>query len=150
MKQIFITLILLTTINLQADIFEESQNGCLNGDPGACYHLGDIYTQEKNVQKAREFYTKACDGGHAKGCYQIGLIYENGEIVKHNYAMAAKFYTKSCNGSNEKACLKLGYMYKNALGVKADSSKAKDFFEKACDGSSDEACNEHKKMKAKK
>ena len=54
------------------------------------YNKGDY-------QKAVELYQKACDGGAALGCYNLGFLYENGQGVGQNFSTAKQYYGKACD-----------------------------------------------------
>jgi len=54
----------------------------------------------KDYQTARKYYKKACDGGDAKGCNNLGFLYDKGHGVQQNYSIAAKYYKKACDGGD--------------------------------------------------
>ena len=83
---------------------------------------------------------KACDSGNFSGCYNLGVMYNNGLGVKQNYFKAVKLYNKACDGGNAVGCYNLGVMYNNGQGVKQDYFKAKELFGKACDGGNNGGC----------
>ena len=49
----------------------------------------ETYTVEENKQ--------ACDVGDGAGCFNLGLLYGNGEGVKQSYSKAADYYRKACD-----------------------------------------------------
>jgi hypothetical protein len=91
---------------------------------------------KKDYKTAVKLFSKACDGGNARGCYNLGFMYENGEGVQQDYSKAAELYTKACDDGSVKGCYNLGAMYANGKGVQQDYSKAAEFYTKACDGDS--------------
>ena len=83
---------------------------------------------------------KACDEGNARGCTNLGFMYEKGRGVKQDYFKAKELFGKACDGGDAKGCFNLGVMYANGQEVKQDYFKAKELFGKACDGEYAEGC----------
>jgi len=79
-------------------------------------------------------YKGECDGGSAVGCYNLGLMYNNGQGVKQDYFIAGDLYKKACDVGFAEGCLNLGMLYDNGQGVKQDYFIAGDLYKKACDG----------------
>ena len=64
-------------------------------------------------------YEKACSGGEAKGCVNLGSIYLNGEGVAKSVNRAIAFYKRACDKGHEGAC---GWLQKAGKGfVEPDS-----------------------------
>ncbi|HHO42486.1 MAG TPA: sel1 repeat family protein [Epsilonproteobacteria bacterium] len=58
------------------------------------YETGDGIKQDSF--KAAELYQKACDGGNAWGCNNLGFMYHNGDgIIKQDKVKALELYKKS-------------------------------------------------------
>ena len=57
----------------------------------------------KDKKRAAEF-RKACDGGHAQGCSNLGVAYHKGEGVAKNAKRAATLFRKACRGGVTRAC----------------------------------------------
>ncbi len=84
---------------------------------------------------AAKLFKKACDGGSATGCYNLGLLYNyGGQGVRHNYFTAAKLYKKACDSGNINGCVNLGVYYDDGLGVRHNYVTAAKLYKKACDG----------------
>jgi len=66
--------------------------------------LGFYITKAQSYYKAAELYRKACDMGDTYGCYNLGVLYENGQGVRQSHAKAAKLYKKSCDMRLELGC----------------------------------------------
>jgi len=88
---------------------------CEKGEPKdvsmkACYELGFIYYignehgLKQNYDYAVKQFSKVCDGGNSQGCYQLGLMYQNGEGVKKNVATAKEYFGKSCKLGYDDGC----------------------------------------------
>ena len=64
----------------------------------------DLFYQGVNAEKkgnyaqAAKLWEQACNGGDAKGCFNLGVLYANGQGVKQNHAQAAKLYEQACHG----------------------------------------------------
>lgn len=54
--------------------------------------------------KAKKDFQKACDGGDADGCNNLGFLYENGKGVNRDYSKAKEFYGKACDGGYTMGC----------------------------------------------
>ena len=74
---------------------------------------------------------KACDGGDAAGCTQLGFLYLEGKGVKKDYLKAVKLYQKGCDGGNAVGCMLLGFMYEKDKGVKQNDLRALKYYKKA-------------------
>lgn len=74
-------------------------------------------------------YEKACSADFATACYNLGLIYADGILVKQDFAKAKELYEKSCAG--DEGCTNLGLLYANGAGVQQDYAKAAEFYKKA-------------------
>lgn len=62
--------------------------------------LGDEAYDKNNYQKAAELLKKACDGGMAYGCGNLGIVYAK----QRNYSAAKKYYGKACDLKLPLAC----------------------------------------------
>jgi len=129
MKKIIFTTILMLGLlsNLQADSFNDGLKA---------YNA-------KDFKKAETLFSKFCDAGNASGCYNLGLMYDNGKGVKQNDFKAVKLYTKACNSGYINGCYNLGLMYFNGNGVRQSDSRAKELFGKACDGGDAFGCKNY-------
>jgi len=93
-----------------------------------------------NKQKAAKLYTKACDGGIMEGCYNLGVLYSNGDGVRQDKQKAVKLYSKACDSGIMEGCFNLGILYYYGKGIHQDKQKAKQLFRKACDGGLQSGC----------
>ena len=99
-----------------------------------------------NYAQAAKLFEQACNGGFARGCYNLGVLYDDGRGVKQNYAQAAKLYEQACNGSVAESCFNLGVMYGKGQGKRQNHSTAKEYFGKACDLGNQDGCDWYKKL----
>lgn len=89
------------------------QKRCDDRSWDACFSLGTMYEKgkgvEKDISRAATLYRKACDGGRARGCTNLGYIYSN----RGDFAQALVLYAKGCNGGDAAGCTNLGVVYSN-------------------------------------
>ena len=90
--------------------------------------------------RAGKLYKKACDGGSANGCNNLGFIYDAGKGITKNPFIAVKFYKKACAMGDIDGCYNLGNMYKSGRGVRKNPFIAVKLYKKACDGGSAYGC----------
>ena len=95
---------------------------------------------QKRYSEAKPLAERACEGGSADGCDNLGLLYEHGWGVTRDYAQARSLYEKACNGGSAIGCSNLGVLYENGLGVARDYTQAASLFKKSCDGGSAYGC----------
>ena len=113
------------------------------------YQGVDAY-DKGNYAQAAKLYEQACNGGDAEGgCYNLGLLYHNGQGVKQNYAQAAKLFEQACHGGDAKGCYNLGVLYGNGQGKRQNKSTAKEYYGKACDLGYQDGCDWYKKLNIK-
>ena len=78
--------------------------------------------------------TKAsAEQGDAKAQYYLGDMYEYGEGVPEDDAVAVKWYTKAAEQGHAKAQYNLGVMYDNGTGVPEDDAVAVKWFTKVAE-----------------
>ena len=100
-------------------------------DAEGWFERGVAAARAGNYQKAASLYKKACDGGCAEGCHNLGVLYEKGLGVNQSYAKAASLYKRACNGGCALGCNNLGVLYVNGLGVPLNKIKAYQYWMKA-------------------
>lgn len=97
------------------------------------------YKLRDNKTKAQEFYDKSmnlyskyCNEGDAKACYDLGDKYNGMRWgIDQDYTTMMKYYTKSCEYGLGSACNELGAAYKRGRGVNKDKTKSKMYYDKA-------------------
>ena len=76
------------------------------------FYQGVNAANQGNYTQAAKLFEQACNGGNAMGgCFNLALLYANGQGVKQNYAQAAQLYEQACNGDIAQGCLNLGALY---------------------------------------
>lgn len=88
MKRILVLLVVLFSIGFSKDLIE----------------LGIEAYEKGDYQKAGQLYQKACDGGNADGCYNLGVAYNNGRGVKQDFYTAKQYYGKACDLGLQLGC----------------------------------------------
>ncbi|MCH9844115.1 MAG: sel1 repeat family protein [Alphaproteobacteria bacterium] len=95
---------------------------------GSANLLGKIYIQgklqEKDVQKAMEYYQIAAVKGYAEAQYQLAMAYYQGDIYEKDYEKAVALLLPASRQGHMHAQRRLGYMYQHGLGTKTDKSEA--------------------------
>lgn len=146
MKKLFLFVAIFATSTLFAlDFARESelQNECDHNNGGACLELGTMYHVGDGVRqsfsKAKELYAQSCSLGVAKGCSNLGFMYENGHAGT-NYPKAAELYEKACVLGDANGCASLAILYENGKGVKEDLQQAVNYYDRACSAGDGASC----------
>ena len=111
--------------------------------------LGNEAYEKGDYQKAAQLYQKTCDSGIAEGCYNLGVLYADGQGVNQDYQKAAQLYQKACDGGDAEGCYNLGLLYGNGQGVRQNFSTAKQYYGKACDLGLQLGCDNYRKINEK-
>ena len=72
------------------------------------------------AQKSFDEVKKAAQKGDAQAQYELGEMYEYGEVTAIDYAEALKWYKKSAKQGNANGQYGVGRIYSNGLGVEED------------------------------
>ena len=111
----------------------------------ACATLGMLYENspvidalgmkapKQDLAKAFKFYKKACDGGLARDCFELGGFYYEGKSVEKDKKKALEFFKKACNMGDEGGCTMAAIMD----GDNANLAKASEQHKKDCDSKGD-------------
>ena len=108
----------------------------------ACVTLGMIYENipvlgdlgvKQDLAKAFKFYKKACDDGHARGCFGLGGFYFEGKEVIKDDKKALEFFKKACDMGDKESCTLAAVMD----GDNANLAKASAQHKKDCDSKGD-------------
>lgn len=75
---------------------------------GMSFYLGKTkgpFLKEKpNYFKAKKFFTKACEGTNAQGCFMLGTLYLYGFGARQDSMIAKEFYGKACDFGEQTGC----------------------------------------------
>ena len=94
--------------------------------------------------KAVEKFNKECISGNTKSCFELGLIYANGQGVSKDSKKAVEFYSKACDANYSDGCVNLAMMHAIGEGVAVDYDQALHISEKGCDLGNENACKFNK------
>jgi len=106
--------------------------GILYENTPAIDSLG-IKMPKQDLAKAFKFYKKACDGGHARGCFGLGGFYFEGKEVTKDDKKALEFFKKACDMGDKESCTLAAVMD----GDNANLAKASEQHKKDCDSKGD-------------
>ncbi len=125
---------------------EDILNFAVNGGGGE-FRPDSLETKKYYIQ-AKEYFEKACELNYAKGCVNLGSLYESEGLVieeknprlKERLEKAVQYYSKACDLNYKFGCSWLGAMqYQGKIVVKNEKQAMKKF-EKACKLGYKEAC----------
>lgn len=82
---------------------------CNEGDLDACAYAGDLNSKggdglNINYFKSFELFKKACDGGLAIACINVGKLYQNGQGTRLDLEKAAEYFGKACDAKYDEGC----------------------------------------------
>ena len=120
----------------QPDAADAARKKCIRLSPRECYFEGMTLQADGKVAKARAFFEYACDAGEMEACYDLALLFEDGQGgVEKDLDKARSLYEKACNAESPDptACSNLGYMYKTGSGVEADPAEATELYSRSCE-----------------
>ncbi|BCX80120.1 tetratricopeptide repeat protein [Campylobacter sp. 19-13652] len=111
----------------------------------ACYNTGVTYDYGKDGFKqsrkeAARYYKLACDNEKEPNyisCYNLGLLYYDGEGVRQDMAETKYLYSLACDNDIKEACYNLGIAFEQERNL----LKAKEYKQKACKLGISQACN---------
>ena len=89
-------------------------------------YLNGIYPLNKDIDKAKEYYRKACDNNYAYAYNNLGRIEED----NGNYLEAFNYYLQSANLGESWACNKVAEAYRMGV-VDKDMDKAYYYYDRA-------------------
>jgi TPR repeat protein len=76
-----------------------------------------------------------CQGGSARACNSMGVIFEYGRKGTPDSAIASGFYSRACDANYAPACTNLAWLYTLGHGVPHDAQQAIVLFTRAFDSS---------------
>src|SRR4051812_20570522 len=75
---------------------------------------------------------KDCEGGEARACYDLGVLYTDGRGVAKDRRRAAELFKQVCSGGVAQGCTMLGMFLLEGIGVPKDERRGADLLEQAC------------------
>ena len=122
------------SLNAPASLPKNSANAWFN-DALAMY-------QVSNFNEAARLFNLACEGGHARACYDIGAMIASGKVAAKQPEMAAKFYERACKMGDKLGCYALAYANQTGVGAVKDEARAYELYKNACELGLAKGCNE--------
>ncbi len=118
------------------------KDDCASRVAGACVQLGQAYFRgdgiPKDLDRALEFFSRACDGEDTKGC---GLLIGYGWRADGKVsARAVALLSAACNGGKAEDCHSLGRAHAWGLGAPKDEMRGAELYKQACDSGFGSGC----------
>ncbi len=110
-------------------------------DAAADENKAETLISQKQYAEAKPLAQEACESGNASGCFNLGMLYDQGFGVPRDYAKAASNYQKACQGGVEVSCYNLGVFREHGLGVAQSFTQAAALYKQACDARYAPACS---------
>lgn len=104
-------------------------------DALAMYRVSDF-------KEAARLFNLACEGGHARACYDMGAMIASGKVVAMQPEAAAKFYERACKMGDKLGSYALAYAHQTGVGVAKDEARAYELYKNACELGLAKGCNE--------
>ncbi|HQY04677.1 MAG TPA: tetratricopeptide repeat protein [Lacunisphaera sp.] len=102
----------------------ELQAFAANGDPQACFELGERSLDgdgvPKDATKAISLFETAAKGGMANAWFRLGKIYHDGLTGTPDYGWALEYFTQAARARVVEAQHNIGAMLVSARGVRRD------------------------------
>ena len=93
---------------------------------GKIYYRGKL--NERNYEKAFDWFSKAAESGNSYAQYLLGNMYENGTFVEQNYDTALSYYKNSAAQNNIMAIGEMAYMKDNGYGMPMNKEEAEKIY----------------------
>lgn len=93
---------------------------------GKVYYQGKL--NERNYEKAFDWFSKAAESGNSYAQYLLGNMYENGTFVEQNYDTALSYYKNSAAQNNIMAIGEMAYMKDNGYGMPMNKEEAEKIY----------------------
>ncbi len=106
------------------------------------------YEYEK-YEFARAYFNKACKGGQPGGCFNLGLMLENGVGGPEQLQTARILYKAACDGDMGEGCYYLANMETKGTGGPMDTMAARAHYGEACGLGGIKSCTRYADMLAK-
>lgn len=103
------------------------------GHPDALYSIGWYAKNDKNFEKAKEYFEKAVELGSANAYVNLGIMYDEGEGTDEDLNLAFKYYMKAAIKENSNGIMLVGIAYWRGRGINTDKYKALEWLNKAAD-----------------
>jgi len=109
------------------------EKAAAGGSTMALIRLGDYYalrSEDVNISRALEWYRKAADANLSTAMIRLGRMYNEGQGVPQDYALAATWFSRAAAAGSGPAMVELSALYARAGGP-GHFNLARDVLEKA-------------------
>ena len=106
---------------------------------GIVYRVG--FGVEKDLPKAAELLSAACEAGQMRGCRDYGKVLIEQNDPAH-FARAAELFNRSCEAGIVFGCFDMATAYLQGIGVAQDTAKAIPYVDRACVEPAERICAE--------
>jgi hypothetical protein len=118
---------------------------CERGSAASCNRLGFLYANgkaglSKDEVRGALLYKRACDGGVAVGCSNLGVLLAEKGAPEQQLTQAAVLFERGCQSGHPASCTNLAISFLQGEGVAADRSRALLLFAHACSGGDRTGC----------
>ncbi|MCU0841165.1 MAG: sel1 repeat family protein [Thiobacillaceae bacterium] len=103
------------------------------------------YTSGDFDKAAREFGLLA-EQGHRLAQYHLGLLYEEGQGLPRNRALALHWYTEAAKQGDVDACFAIGQMHHHGIGMEKNAVAAYHWYALAAGGGHPRAKEEYQRL----
>jgi hypothetical protein len=122
-----------------AAAFRLYQTAETEGSAVAATCLGKLYAEgqgtQKNLDKAKFYLDKAANLGDAEASYQLGQLYQTGQISNvskpESMKLAVQHYERAAQDGHPDALTDLGFIFEKGLAGPVDQERAIDCYKKA-------------------
>ncbi|BBB25630.1 hypothetical protein AMJAP_1033 [Amphritea japonica ATCC BAA-1530] len=106
------------------------------GDGEASFIISSIYVQGSadhpaSLENALTWLIRSAEQGHGPGCYNLGVLYERGEVVARDDKVAFKWYLKGSEQGYVPSQLKTGVAYLKGVGTEQSLTQAQHWLGRA-------------------
>jgi TPR repeat protein len=110
-----------------------------------CYtDMGPNFDPKRDHDRVFKLAQRACDGGDAIACYQLGQLVMEDETGggKVDAARATALYQKACDADMGQACFNLAWQFIRGTGAPQDEARGRELFERSCTLGDASGCDE--------
>ena len=112
MKKVVVFLVCVVIVLVGYIVLDKSGIQLPSFGAKKAFEQGIAFYNNKEYDKAFESFKKACDSGNMRGCFNLGIMYEEGNGVEKDFSKAAELFKKACDGGEMNGCRSLYIIYK--------------------------------------
>ena len=95
------------------------------------YQMGEQLYNQNKYHEAYKWYELSANNGDSNALYEMGLIYLDDKIYKHDYQKSLNYFHDSAKKNNTNSMYQLGVLYGFGYGVERNKKVSKEWFLKA-------------------